>query len=53
MIIDAVLTNLHDAPAEERRELDACHRETVVLPSAALVKRVQRCLLYTSDAADE
>lgn len=42
MIIDAVLTNLHDAPAEERRELDACHRETVVLPSAALVKRVQR-----------
>ena len=39
MIIEKILGNLHEQPAESYAGL---HREKVVLPSAQLVKRIQR-----------
>ncbi|MGY2747146.1 urease accessory protein UreE [Pseudarthrobacter sp. O4] len=39
MIIDHVIANRHDLPADE---LAGLHEERVVLPSAELVKRIQR-----------
>ena len=39
MIIDKILGNLHDEPADSYFGM---HREKVVLPSTQLVKRIQR-----------
>ena len=42
MIIDKVLGNLHDLPETDLAAYIGLHREKVVLPSAQLVKRIQR-----------
>ena len=42
MIIEKVLGNLHDLPAATAGEYAGLHQEKVVLPSAQLVKRIQR-----------
>ena len=42
MIIEKVLGNLHDLPASDLAAYAGLHREKVVLPSAQLVKRIQR-----------
>ena len=42
MIIEKVLGNLHDLPAETWTPTTGFHQEKVVLPSAQLVKRIQR-----------
>ena len=42
MIIDKVLGNLHDLPDTDLTAYAGLHRETVVLPSTQLVKRIQR-----------
>ncbi|BCW81057.1 MULTISPECIES: urease accessory protein UreE [unclassified Arthrobacter] len=42
MIIDKVLGNLHDLPDSDLAAYAGLHREKVVLPSAQLVKRIQR-----------
>ncbi|MDQ1056725.1 urease accessory protein [Arthrobacter globiformis] len=47
MIIEKVLGNLHEQPAES---YIGVHREKVVLPSAQLVKRIQR---VTTDHGNE
>lgn len=41
MIIEKILGNLHELPDHDG-EYDGLHRENVVLPSAELVKRIQR-----------
>lgn len=42
MIIERVLGNLHDLPDTDLAAYAGLHREKVVLPSAQLVKRIQR-----------
>jgi urease accessory protein len=42
MIIDKILGNLHDLPETDLNAYTGLHREKVVLPSAQLVKRIQR-----------
>jgi urease accessory protein len=42
MIIDKVLGNLHELPATDLAAYAGLHQEKVVLPSAQLVKRIQR-----------
>lgn len=42
MIIEKVLGNLHELPAADVAAYTGLHREKVVLPSAQLVKRIQR-----------
>ena len=42
MIIDKVLGNLHELPETDLAAYSGLHREKVVLPSAHLVKRIQR-----------
>jgi urease accessory protein len=42
MIIDKVLGNLHELPETDLAAYAGLHQEKVVLPSAQLVKRIQR-----------
>lgn len=42
MIIEKILGNLHDLPQAEAAAYAKLHKEKVVLPSAQLVKRIQR-----------
>lgn len=42
MIVEKVLGNLHELPQAEAAALARLHKEKVVLPSAQLVKRIQR-----------
>lgn len=42
MIITSVLFNVDEAAPEQRRLLETAHRETVLLPAAALTQRIQR-----------
>lgn len=42
MIIEKVLGNLHELPTADLAAYIGLHREKVVLPSAQLVKRIQR-----------
>ena len=42
MIIEKVLGNLHELPTADLAAYTGLHREKVVLPSAQLVKRIQR-----------
>ena len=42
MIIEKVLGNLHELPETDLAAYAGLHREKVVLPSAQLVKRIQR-----------
>lgn len=44
MIIDKVLGNTHDLPPGPAAAYAGLHREKVVLPSAQLVKRIQRVI---------
>ncbi|HBH58669.1 MAG TPA: Urease accessory protein UreE, partial [Arthrobacter bacterium] len=41
MIIEKILGNLHELPPESA-DYAGLHREKVILPSAQLVKRIQR-----------
>jgi urease accessory protein len=50
MIIEKVLGNLHELPAADLAAYTGLHREKVVLPSAELVKRIQR---VTTDHGQE
>lgn len=50
MIVESVLFNIGELPDAERRNVEALHQEKVVLPSSALVKRIQR---VTSDHGRE
>lgn len=42
MIVEKILGNLHELPAADAEAYASHHREKVVLPSALLVKRIQR-----------
>jgi urease accessory protein len=42
MIIEKILGNVHELPAAAMGEYAGLHQEKVVLPSAQLVKRIQR-----------
>lgn len=42
MIVEKILGNLHELPQAEAAALAKLHKEKVVLPSAQLVKRIQR-----------
>lgn len=42
MIIEKILGNLHELPQAEAAQYAGLHQEKVVLPSAQLVKRIQR-----------
>jgi urease accessory protein len=42
MIIEKILGNVHELPAAAAGEYAGLHQEKVVLPSALLVKRIQR-----------
>lgn len=42
MIIEKVLGNLHELPTSDLAAYTGLHREKVMLPSAQLVKRIQR-----------
>jgi urease accessory protein len=42
VIIEKILGNVHELPAGLAESYSALHREEVVLPSAELVKRIQR-----------
>ncbi|MBT2514983.1 urease accessory protein UreE [Arthrobacter sp. ISL-30] len=42
MIVEKILGNLHELPQAEAAALARLHKEKVVLPSAQLVKRIQR-----------
>ncbi|WP_457965096.1 urease accessory protein UreE [Arthrobacter sp. D1-29] len=50
MIIEKVLGNLHELPTADLAAYTGMHREKVVLPSAELVKRIQR---VTTDHGQE